>query len=149
MWLMLQQEEPDDYVIATGEQHSVREFAELAFARAGIQLEWSGSGADERGIEANTGRVVIEVDPKYYRPTEVETLLGDATKAWTKLGWKPVTPFQSLVEEMVDHDVRQAAWESLALREGVELHASVEEVGLDLFGRAPGARRGGDPAKAA
>ncbi|MCW5940358.1 MAG: GDP-mannose 4,6-dehydratase [Fimbriimonadaceae bacterium] len=149
MWLMLQEKEPDDYVIATGEQHSVREFTELAFERAGIRLEWSGSGVEEKGIDPETGRVLVEVDPKYYRPTEVETLLGDPSKARNKLGWRPATSFENLVEEMVDHDVREAAWESLAIREGMELHASVEEVGLDLYSRTQGARRILDTAKAA
>lgn len=106
MWLILQQDEPDDFVIATGEFHSVREFTEHAFARAGITLRWEGEGADEKGIDIATGRVLVEVDPKYFRPCEVEQLLGDPTKARTKLGWNPrKTSFEQLVHIMVDHDM--------------------------------------------
>ncbi len=106
MWLILQQDEPDDFVIATGEFHSVREFTEHAFARAGITLRWEGEGVDEKGIDIATGRVLVEVDPKYFRPCEVEQLLGDPTKAHTKLGWNPrKTSFEQLVHIMVDHDM--------------------------------------------
>lgn len=106
MWLILQQDEPDDFVIATGEFHSVREFTEHAFARAGITLRWEGKGVDEKGIDIATGRVLVEVDPKYFRPCEVEQLLGDPTKARTKLGWNPrKTSFEQLVHIMVDHDM--------------------------------------------
>ncbi|MBR5102087.1 MAG: GDP-mannose 4,6-dehydratase [Muribaculaceae bacterium] len=106
MWLMLQQPEPDDYVIATGEQHSVREFCTLAFKFAGIDLEWQGEGLDEKGIDRATGRVLVEVDPKYFRPTEVEQLLGDPTKANTELGWNPrKTSFEELVKLMVEYDL--------------------------------------------
>lgn len=106
MWLILQQPEPDDYVIATGEQHSVREFATLAFRRVGIELRWEGSDLDERGIDVATGRVIVEVDPRFFRPAEVEQLLGNPTKARTKLGWNPTkTPFDTLVNRMVDADV--------------------------------------------
>ncbi len=106
MWLILQQDEPDDFVIATGEFHSVREFTEHAFVRAGITLRWEGEGVDEKGIDIATGRVLVEVDPKYFRPCEVEQLLGDPTKARTKLGWNPrKTSFEQLVHIMVDHDM--------------------------------------------
>lgn len=106
MWLILQQDTPDDYVIATGEYHSVREFATLAFARAGIRLRWEGSGRDEKGIDEATGRVLVEVDPKFYRPAEVEHLLGNPAKAREKLGWNPrKTSFERLVEIMVDADM--------------------------------------------
>ena len=106
MWLMLQQPEAGDYVVATGEQHSVREFCTLAFKYAGIDIEWQGEGVDEKGIERGTGRVLIEVDPKYFRPTEVEQLLGDPTKAKTELGWNPrKTSFEQLVKLMVDYDM--------------------------------------------
>ena len=106
MWLILQQETPDDYVIATGEQHSVREFCTLAFAEAGIQLRWEGSGREEKGIDAATGRVLVEVDPQYFRPAEVETLLGDPSKAVRQLGWNPrQTSFEELVKIMVKHDL--------------------------------------------
>jgi GDPmannose 4,6-dehydratase len=107
-WLVLQQSEPDDYVIATGEQHSVREFCELAFAESGIRLRWEGSGVNEKGIDSKNNRCLIEVDPRYFRPTEVETLLGDSTKAREKLGWKPEISFKSLVEEMVKEDLSEA-----------------------------------------
>ena len=108
MWLMLQQDSPEDYVIATGEYHTVREFTTLAFARAGINLEWSGEGLDEKGIDTATGNILVEVDPKYFRPAEVEQLLGDPTKAKEQLGWNPrQTSFERLVEIMVDHDMAE------------------------------------------
>jgi GDPmannose 4,6-dehydratase len=100
MWLMLQQDEAEDYVIATGEQYSVREFAERAASYFGINLVWEGDGEDEVGIDKNTGKVIIRVDSKYYRPAEVESLLGDATKAKENLGWEPKITFNELVEDM-------------------------------------------------
>ena len=100
MWLMLQQDEPDDYVIATGEQHSVREFVELAAPLFGLDIEWIGEGLDEKGVDKITGRSIIEVSKKYFRPTEVDSLLGDASKAKEKLGWEPKTTFKQLVEDM-------------------------------------------------
>lgn len=107
MWLMLQHEQPEDFVIGTGEMHSVREFCDLAFKEAGIELEWSGSGVNEKGIDRRTGNVLVEVDPQYFRPAEVEQLLGDPTKAKTVLGWNPTqTSFESLVREMVQEDMR-------------------------------------------
>ncbi|WP_455107778.1 GDP-mannose 4,6-dehydratase [Porphyromonas sp.] len=106
MWLMLQHDTPEDFVIATGEQHSVREFTERAFREVGINLRWEGEGINERGIDTATGRVLVEVDPKYFRPAEVETLLGDPTKAKKLLGWNPSkTSFEELVRIMVRHDV--------------------------------------------
>ena len=106
MWLMLQHDTPEDFVIATGEQHSVREFTERAFHEVGIDLRWEGEGVEERGIDIATGRVLVEVDPKYFRPAEVETLLGDPTKAKELLGWNPKkTSFEELVRIMVRHDV--------------------------------------------
>ena len=106
MWLMLQHDTPEDFVIATGEQHSVREFTERAFHEVGIDLRWEGEGVEERGIDIATGRVLVEVDPKYFRPAEVETLLGDPTKAKELLGWNPSkTTFEELVRIMVRHDV--------------------------------------------
>ena len=105
MWLMLQQEKPEDFVIATGEQHTVREFCTLAFKYAGIELEWQGEGLAEKGIDKNTGKVLVEVDPKYFRPAEVQTLLGDPTKARTVLGWNPrKTSFDELVRLLVESD---------------------------------------------
>ncbi|SFB47537.1 GDPmannose 4,6-dehydratase [Cohnella sp. OV330] len=107
MWLMLQHEMPEDFVIATGEMHSVREFTELAFLEAGIELEWTGRGVEEKGIDKATGRVLVEVDPKYFRPAEVEQLLGDPTKAKTILGWNPTaTSFEDLVKIMVRSDIK-------------------------------------------
>ena len=106
MWLMLQHDTPEDFVIATGEQHSVREFTERAFREVGINLRWEGEGINERGIDTATGRVLVEVDPKYFRPAEVETLLGDPAKAKKLLGWNPSkTSFEELVRIMVRHDV--------------------------------------------
>jgi len=105
MWLIVQQPEPDDYVLATGESHSVREFVEKAFGRVGKHIEWKGQGADERGIETGSGRVLVEIDPRYFRPTEVEQLLGDPSKARQKLGWRHKVTFEQLVEEMVDADL--------------------------------------------
>lgn len=114
MWLMLQQDEPEDFVIATGETHTVREFCELAFKRAGIDLAWEGRDIDEKGIDGHTGRVLIEIDPRYLRPTEVDLLLGDATKARTKLGWTPRVSFFQLVDLMVESDLALAAREARA-----------------------------------
>ena len=106
MWLMLQHDTPEDFVIATGEQHSVREFTDRAFREVGINLLWEGEGINERGIDTATGRVLVEVDPKYFRPAEVETLLGDPAKAKKLLGWNPSkTSFEELVRIMVRHDV--------------------------------------------
>ena len=107
MWLMLQHERPEDFVIATGEHHSVREFATFAFHYAGIELEWRGEGIDEKGIDKATGKVLVEVDPRFFRPSEVEQLLGDPTKAKTLLGWNPTTTsFDKLVRIMVEHDMK-------------------------------------------
>ena len=109
MWLMLQHEVPEDFVIATGEMHSVREFCMLAFDEAGIKLRWEGKGIAEKGIDSATGRVLVEVDPKYFRPAEVELLLGDPTKAKTLLGWNPhKTSFEELVRRMVKNDMEVA-----------------------------------------
>lgn len=107
MWLILQHEKPEDFVIATGEYHTVREFCTLAFKEVGIELRWEGKGVDEKGIDVATGRELVAVDPKYFRPAEVEQLLGDPTKAKTLLGWNPrKTPFEELVRIMVKHDMR-------------------------------------------
>ena len=108
MWLILQHDVPEDFVIATGEMHTVREFAALAFKEAGIELRWEGEGVDEKGIDVATGKVLVEVDPKYFRPAEVEQLLGDPTKARTLLGWNPrKTSFGELVSIMVRHDMEK------------------------------------------
>lgn len=107
MWLILQNDKPDDFVIATGEMHTVREFCELAFKEVGINIRWEGEGIDEKGINSETNEILIEVDPKYFRPTEVDQLLGDPTKAIEKLGWNPTqTSFETLVKEMVQEDLK-------------------------------------------
>ena len=107
MWLILQQEKPDDFVIATGEYHTVRDFCTLAFKTLGVTLRWEGEGVDEKGIDIATGKVLVEVDPKYFRPAEVDQLLGDPTKAKTQLGWNPrKTSFEELVKIMVEHDMK-------------------------------------------
>jgi GDPmannose 4,6-dehydratase len=117
-WLMLQQDEPDDYVIATGEQHSVREFVEVAGAELGMRIEWRGTGVDECGIDAKSGQIVVKVDPRYFRPTEVETLLGDPTKARARLGWRPEHTFRDLVRDMVAADLEIVRRDALIAREG-------------------------------
>jgi GDPmannose 4,6-dehydratase len=109
MWRILQQDEPDDYVLATGEMHSVREFVEKAFARTGKTIKWTGEGVEEEGRDAATGAVLVKIDPRYFRPTEVDQLLGDASKASEKLGWTHKTSFEDLVSEMVDADLETVA----------------------------------------
>lgn len=114
MWLILQQEEPDDYVIATGVQHTVREFATLAFKHVGIDVEWQGKGIDEKGLDKATGKVVVAVSPDFYRPTDVVDLWGDPTKAKTKLGWNPQkTSYEDLVRIMAEHDLKIAKTEKM------------------------------------
>lgn len=125
-WLMLQQEAPDDYVIATGEQHSVREFIELAARELGIAIKWEGQGLDEHGINVANGKTIVAVDPKYFRPTEVDTLLGDPTKAKEKLGWQPKISFEELVSEMVQADVEEAKRDDLCQRAGFRVTNHVE-----------------------
>jgi GDPmannose 4,6-dehydratase len=121
-WLILQQPEPEDFVIATGEQHSVREFVTRAGAELGMSVEWRGSGLDEQGVDTKTGRVVVKIDPRYFRPTEVDTLLGDPTKARTKLGWSPEIGFGQLVEEMVAQDLEIARRDAVIAREGFKTY---------------------------
>ena len=118
MWIMLQQAQPADYVISTGEAHSVREFAELAFAEAGLPLRWEGSGAEERGVCLNDGRTLVQVDPRYYRPTEVDLLLGDSSKARTELGWASKVRFPELVTLMLRSDLKDARREAAQLADG-------------------------------
>ena len=108
MWLMLQQPEPDDFVLATGESHSVREFVELAFGHIGRTVMWRGHGIDEEGIDDKTGEILVKIDPRYFRPTEVDSLLGDAGKARQRLGWRPEVGFEDLVREMVDADCQRS-----------------------------------------
>jgi GDPmannose 4,6-dehydratase len=116
MWLILQQSKPDDYVLATGEAHSVREFVEKAFACAGRKIEWQGKGKSERGVEAGTGRILVEVDPRYFRPTEVDYLVGDPSKARRQLGWHHRVSFDELVEQMVKQDLMLAKHQAAGRR---------------------------------
>ena len=117
-WLLLQQDRPQDYVIATGRQHSVRDFVEKAASHLGMRIEWRGSGTDEQGVDSASGRTIVEVDPRYYRPTEVDALLGDASKARRKLGWRPGITFDELVKEMVAADLALARRDAAVAREG-------------------------------
>jgi GDPmannose 4,6-dehydratase len=117
-WLMLQQPEPDDYVIATGVQYSIRDFVNMAFAEIDVNLEWTGQGVNEKGIDAQTGIIRVEVDPRYFRPTEVDTLLGDSSKAKRKLGWIPKTTLKEMVKEMVKEDLITAERDQLCKQEG-------------------------------
>jgi GDPmannose 4,6-dehydratase len=114
MWLMLQQDQAEDYVIATGETYKVRTFAEKVFERLGMPLEWQGSGEGEKGVDRNSGTTVIQIDPKYFRPAEVDLLLGDPSKAGRQLGWKPKTSFEQLVNMMTDADLELAERENRA-----------------------------------
>ncbi len=121
-WLMLQQEEPDDYVIATGKQYSVRDFVDAACDELGLSIRWEGQGVDEVGIDENSGKTIVSVDSRYFRPTEVETLLGDPSKAREKLGWQTRTTFKELVAEMAVADLREAERDQLCRREGYQVH---------------------------
>ena len=119
-WLMLQQDKPEDYVIATGEHYSVREFIEIAARQLGLSIRWEGEGVDEKGINEETGKVMVAVDPRYFRPTEVQDLLGDAGKARKNLGWKPRITFEQLVAEMVEADMQEAQKDYLCQLEGFQ-----------------------------
>jgi GDPmannose 4,6-dehydratase len=121
-WLMLQQQQPEDFVIATGRQYSVRKFVETAGAHLGMQIEWIGSGLQEQGIDRKSGRAVVKIDARYFRPTEVEALLGDASKAQEKLGWTAQTSFEDLVREMVEADLEAARRDALVAREGFKTY---------------------------
>lgn len=125
-WLMLQQDEPEDYVIATGEQHSVREFVELAGENLGFSIRWEGKGLKEKGIDDNTGNLIVCVDSRYFRPTEVDTLLGDSTKAQEKLGWKARSSFKELISEMVAADLKEAEKDQMCLQEGFQTFNHIE-----------------------
>lgn len=127
MWRMLQQDTPEDYVIATGEVHSVREFVELAFAEVGIRLVWQGHGVDEKGVNLDTGDVLVAVDPRYFRLTEVDFLLGDATKAREKLGWQPKTSFIELVKMMVSEDMKITERDRLCEQHGFQVNGGYED----------------------
>ena len=119
-WLMLQQDKPEDYVIATGEHYSVREFIEIAARQLDLSIRWEGEGVDEKGINEETGQIMVAVDPRYFRPTEVQDLLGDAGKARKNLGWKPRITFKELVAEMVEADMKEAQKDSLCQLEGFQ-----------------------------
>ena len=127
MHLMLQRDTPEDYVIATGEQHSVRELVERSFKLVGIPLKWQGKGPEEQALHAETWAPLVAIDPRYYRPTEVATLLGDASKAYRDLGWRPTVTFDQLVEEMVTNDLHDAQRDALVKREGFQIYNSAEE----------------------
>jgi GDPmannose 4,6-dehydratase len=118
MWMMMQQQAPEDYVIATGEQHSVREVIERTAAELDIRIAWRGAGADEVGVDAGSGKTIVRIDPRYFRPAEVDTLLGDATKAREKLGWQPRISFAELIREMAHADLRDASRDALTERIG-------------------------------
>jgi len=136
-WLMLQQDQPDDFVIATGKQYSVRQFVEFSAKEVGISIVWQGDGVDEKGIVSSivgdeapgvkVGDMIVSVDAKYFRPTEVETLLGDPSKAKEKLGWVPETTFQEMVVEMVQHDLQIAKQHALLKSHGYEVSLSNED----------------------
>jgi len=121
-WLMLQQESPEDFVIATGEQHSVRDFVELAAKEIDIHIRWEGNDQDEKGYDISTGKCIVAVDPRYFRPSEVETLLGDPTMSKQKLGWEPETSFQELVAEMMREDMKDAQRDELVKRSGFKYY---------------------------
>ena len=121
-WLMLQQPQPEDYVVATGKQHSVRDFVDLAGRLLGMDIEWRGRGVDELGVDRNDGHTVVRVDPRYFRPAEVESLLGDASKIRDKLGWAPEISFEALVREMVESDLALAKRDALVAKEGYKVY---------------------------
>tara|TARA_B100000674_G_scaffold29032_1_gene20432 strand:- start:1912 stop:2352 length:441 start_codon:yes stop_codon:yes gene_type:complete len=126
-WLMLQQDTPEDYVIATGRQESVRRFIEITANQLGWgSIQWEGDGLNEVGRRSDTGSIVIRIDPRYFRPSEVDTLLGDPQKAHYKLGWKPTTTLEQLVAEMVRHDQQEASKEAYLLRKGFDVIGSYE-----------------------
>lgn len=125
-WLMLQQDEPEDYVIATGEQHSVRELIELTGKALGMSIRWEGKADAEKGINSENGQTVVAIDPRYYRPTEVDTLLGDPTKAREKLGWKPRRTFNELIAEMVAADLKEAERDQMCQQEGFQTFNHIE-----------------------
>jgi len=125
-WLMLQQDQPEDFVISTGEQHSVREFVTRAASHLGYEVDWRGTGVNEEGVDRNTGKVLVKIDPRYFRPTEVETLLGDCTKAKTQLNWRPEVSFEALVREMVEADLGIAKRDSLMQEHGFKVFSHHE-----------------------
>ena len=126
MWRILQQPEPEDYVIATGQQHSVRELIEVAAAQLDMRLAWEGTGAEEQGVDAATGKPIVAIDPRYFRPAEVDTLLGDASKARRKLGWEPQIGFEQLVAEMVAADLKEAEKDTYVRKKGFRIYGNAE-----------------------
>ncbi len=126
MWFILQQDEPEDYVIATGETHSVREFVEKAFYEVGITITWEGSDVDEVGMDAGSERILVEIDPRYFRPTGVDILVGDATKARKKLGWEPRVTFEELIRRMIREDCREAEKDELCGKAGYQTYNQFE-----------------------
>ncbi|HLZ96370.1 MAG TPA: GDP-mannose 4,6-dehydratase, partial [Steroidobacteraceae bacterium] len=122
-WLMLQQQQAEDFVIATGKQYSVRDFVAAAGSRLGMSIEWRGEGVEETGIDTTTGRTLVRVDPRYFRPTEVETLLGDPTKARQKLGWTAEVGFPELVTDMVESDLEVAKRDAMVAKEGYKVYS--------------------------
>lgn len=125
-WLMLQQDEPDDYVIATGKQYSVRRCIELAARNVDIQIQWQGSGLDEKGIDADTGRIIVEIDRRYFRPTEVDALIGDPAKAKQKLGWFPRISFEEMIAEMTRADLREAEKDKIIRDQGYKIYDNID-----------------------
>ena len=125
-WLMLQQNQPEDYTISTGLQYSVRDFVNIAAKEIGFEIKWQGKGVDETGIDCNSGKTIISIDSRYFRPTEVETLLGDSSKARAELGWKPKISFEELVKEMVANDLEEAKKDSLLNKEGFSTYTYQE-----------------------
>lgn len=126
MWRILQNDKPEDFVLATGTTTSIRDFVTMTFKELGIDIEWQGSGVDEKGINKATGKVIVDVDPQFFRPAEVELLLGDSTKARTKLGWKPTYDLQMLCHEMVESDLDLAKREKLLNDNGFKTHTPQE-----------------------
>lgn len=126
MWLMLQQDAPDDYVIATGQQHSVRELIEIAGLKLGMKIQWEGSGIEEKGVDVESGRPIIAVDKRYFRPSEVDSLLGDPRKAHERLGWYPQVGFEELIEEMVEADLREAERDAMIRKSGYRIFSNTE-----------------------
>lgn len=121
-WLMLQQDEPDDFCIATGVQYSVRDFVNAAYDHLGKKIRWEGEGVDEKGYDSETGQCIVQVDTRYFRPTEVETLLGDPTKAKEKLGWVPKITFEEMVHEMMESDLNMAERDALVRKHGFKAY---------------------------
>ena len=126
MWMMLQQPEPEDYVVATGHQHSVRDLIEVAAGKLDIRIAWEGKGLEEKGINAATGKPIVAIDPRYFRPAEVDTLLGDPSKARRKLGWEPRISFEELVTEMVMADLKEAEKDTMVQQKGYRIYGNSE-----------------------